>query len=144
MARLRAAELVLRSGAFGLVIIEAPLGDISSYSSTLPARALSRLHAMARRHDSRVVFRRPREERTSMGPLVGLQLRAQRDIDDRSTICFELRKNKVGTVETPSWEVRWPEGAHPNTSTLDHLASARVENTKTEPQLTLLPVQQVG
>ncbi len=85
LARIRAAEMLLRSGAFGLVVIEAPQG-------LLPARALSRLHAMARRHQTRVVFRRSEAAVASLGPLVALHLEAERD---GHTLRFVVRKNKV-------------------------------------------------
>ena len=112
LERLRAAELLLRSGAFGLVVIEAP-------EHSMPVRALSRLHAMARRHGSRVVLRRAWTwgAQTSLGPLVALRLLAHREQHDgRAFIRFDVQKNKLGDAarmaqnSSMRWPLRWPAG----------------------------------
>jgi hypothetical protein len=207
LSRIRAAELVLRSGGFGLVIIEAPVG-------ALPARALSRLHAMARRHDTRVVFRRvsradSRRTRVvdegvsservfservlservvservvseqavservvnervdsrgaSLGPLIALKVNAYRSTPSSSRaygntteLRFEIQKNKVGPLETPSWSLRWPDGAmNPSVMAPAPLAqpvqgelfllegSAKHEPLESVSELNTPPLQEVG
>lgn len=101
-SRLRAAELVLRSGAFALVVIEAPLAH------DLPARALSRLHAMARRYNTRVVFRRCHHSKVSLGPLIGLKIHVGREVRDGQgeRLFFRVQKNKAGQT-TSSTEMRF-------------------------------------
>jgi recombination protein RecA len=68
---LRAAELLLRSSGFGLVIIdldlERPKGP--------PAAWQGRLLGLARQHESRVIFlTRNVDENASLGPLIGLRV----------------------------------------------------------------------
>lgn len=93
--RLRAAELILRSGAFALVVIEAPPAH------DLPARALSRLHAMARRYNTRVVFRRCHHSKVSLGPLIGLKIHVGRQAGSQGErLIFRVQKNKAGQALT--------------------------------------------
>ena len=93
--RLRAAELLLRSGALGLVILdledEAPSGP--------PAAWQGRLLGLARQHQSRVVLltRNP-AHRASLGPLIGLRLEARRQrlAPGRFELGAQVLKNKSG------------------------------------------------
>ncbi len=65
----RAAELLLRSGAFGLVVM-----DLSEQSCT-KANWQARLQGLARLHQSRlVVLTRKRDHTDSLGPLVNLRV----------------------------------------------------------------------
>jgi recombination protein RecA len=111
--RLRAAELVLRSGAFALVVIEAPPAH------DLPARALSRLHAMARRYNTRVVFRRCHHSKVSLGPLIGLKIHVAREIhgSQGERLSFRVQKNKA-RQPTSNAEMRFglqmPDGIDPS------------------------------
>lgn len=98
--RLRAAELVLRSGGFGLVVVETEAPEV-------PIRALARLHALCRRHGARVIFRRPRHDPGTLGPLIGLKLRARRA---GGHLEFEVLKDKVGGAELPRLSLRLPPG----------------------------------
>lgn len=76
--RLHAAEMLIRSGAFGLVMLELP------GASPVPTRALSRLLRLARQHQIRVVFRVTDAidaiNTESLGPLVGSQIRVTHDV----------------------------------------------------------------
>ncbi|MEM9860267.1 MAG: hypothetical protein AAF938_01525 [Myxococcota bacterium] len=113
LQRLEAAEGLLRSGAFGLVVIEVP--EIAK-STPLPARALSRLHALARTHGSRVVLRCAHAARASLGPLIALRLHAARGKDGR--LHLEVQKSKIGPVEVPSLPLELPVGAAPEQTEL--------------------------
>lgn len=126
-SRLRAAELVLRSGAFALVVIEAPS------THDLPARALSRLHAMARRYNTRVVFRRCHHSKVSLGPLIGLKIHVGREVHDGQgeRLFFRVQKNKAGQA-TSNTEMRFglqmPEGIDSS-----HVESSQVESAPRTP-----------
>jgi hypothetical protein len=69
----RAAELLLRSGAFGLVLVDLE----GMVDARLPSRALARLHALCRQHDSTVAFLTP-PAREALGSLVSLRLEPRR------------------------------------------------------------------
>jgi len=69
----RAAELLLRSGAFGLVLVDLE----GMVDARLPSRALARLHALCRQHDSTVAFLSP-PAREALGSLVSLRLEPRR------------------------------------------------------------------
>lgn len=69
----RAAELLLRSGAFGLVLVDLE----GMVDARLPSRALARLHALCRQHDSTVVFLTPPAQE-ALGSLVSLRLEPRR------------------------------------------------------------------
>lgn len=119
-SRLRAAELVLRSGAFALVVIEAPASS-SAIAHDLPARALSRLHAMARRYNTRVVFRRCHHSKVSLGPLIGLKIHVGREIhgSQGERLFFRVQKNKAGqqTLDTEMrFALQMPDGVEPSRS----------------------------
>lgn len=70
----RATELLLRSGAFGLVIVDLE----GMVDPSLPSRALARLHALCRQHDSTVAFLTPPTQE-ALGSLVSLRLEPRRD-----------------------------------------------------------------
>ena len=90
----RAAELLLRSGAFGLCVVDlsaadsiCPSGHVHSDMSPQPARPprlkgsawQARLAALARMHASRVVLlTRAASGRSSLGPMVGLRVEPRR------------------------------------------------------------------
>lgn len=69
----RAAELLLRSGAFGLVLVDLE----GMVDARLPSRALARLHALCRQHDSTVAFLTPPAQE-ALGSLVSLRLEPRR------------------------------------------------------------------
>ncbi len=69
----RATELLLRSGAFALVIVDLE----GMVDASLPSRALARLHALCRQHDSTVAFLTPPTQE-ALGSLVSLRLEPRR------------------------------------------------------------------
>ena len=91
----RAAELLLRSGAYGLCVVDlsgpeaaCPSGHVPSDMSIKPVRPprlkgsawQARLAALARMHHSRVVvLTRAAVDRTSLGPMVGLRIAPRRE-----------------------------------------------------------------
>ena len=115
----RAAELLLRSGGFGLVVI-----DFSRAEPQGGAAWQGRLLGLARQHEARLVLLRRSEQPASLGPLVGLRLashvaRAPSPSDPPGftpkTGRFELRhevlKNKSGGPLAPApSHVRGPWG----------------------------------
>lgn len=118
----RAAELLLRSGAFGLLILD--FGQAEPRGSTAWQ---GRLLGLARQHDARVVILRERDHAAdshSLGPLTGLRIgsrveRNRRNDDplgfESRTSCFtlhhEVLKNKSGGLLAPSpTQIRGPWG----------------------------------
>lgn len=96
----RAAELLLRSGAFGLVVLDlldgAPRGDGAAWQG--------RLGSLAREHESIVILlTRSASARGSLGPLVSLRVApARRRIaPDRFELGVTVLKNKAGLVAQP-------------------------------------------
>jgi hypothetical protein len=114
----RAAELLLRSGGFGLLVI-----DFCRTEPTGGAAWQGRLLGLARQHEVRVLLLR-REARESLGPLVGMRVasRVERvtNVDDPAgfhprTGQFEIRhevlKNKSGgPLEPAAIRIRGPWG----------------------------------
>ncbi len=114
----RAAEVLLRSGAFGLVVIDLSRG--------IPRGELSwqaRLSGLLRRHDARaVVLTESRAKEPSLGPLVSLRVEARFRAGERH-LCARgsarrvlleqsLLKCKLGMNVAISPDVRsLPEGA---------------------------------
>lgn len=103
----RAAELLLRSGAFGLVIIDltagAPRGDAWQ----------GRLSALARQHDSRVVLLSEASPSSpSLGPMVGLRVAPERERRGPGRFIVEHRilKDKLGGSAVASDRRRAPWG----------------------------------
>jgi recA bacterial DNA recombination protein len=121
----RAAELLLRSGGFGLLVID----FASAGQNQIPAEPTGstawqgRLLGLARQHEARVLLLR-KDARESLGPLVGMRVasRVERVIhqDDPSgfsprTGSFEIRhevlKNKSGgPLEPAAIRIRGPWG----------------------------------
>jgi recombination protein RecA len=89
----KAAEMLLRSGAFGLVVVDftagAPRGDAWQ----------GRLSAMARKHGSRVILLSDRDdEATSLGAMVALRVtpRRERRAPGRFAVEQRIMKDKLG------------------------------------------------
>lgn len=80
----RAAELLLRSGAFGLVLVDLE----GMVDARLPSRALARLHALCRQHGSTVAFLSPPAQE-ALGSLVSLRLEPRRT-EVRTQLSHEL------------------------------------------------------
>ncbi len=99
-ARGKAAELLLRSGAFGLVVVD--LGQLSSGSRTAWQ---GRLLGLARQHESRVLLLTDKPSHAdSLGPLVGLRVEPRRQRHGDGSFCVEhqVLKNKSGAPVVPA------------------------------------------
>jgi hypothetical protein len=114
----RAAELLLRSGGFGLIVI-----DFCRTEPTGSAAWQGRLLGLARQHEVRVLLLR-RDARESLGPLVGMRVASHVErvinADDPSGFCprtgqfeihHEVLKNKSGgPLEPAAIRIRGPWG----------------------------------
>lgn len=81
----RAAETLLRSGAFRLVVLD--LGTVSHVSSATQAR----MHALVRQHQACVLFlTEKKHERQSIGPLVSLRACTSRSQVETDRFLCEL------------------------------------------------------
>ncbi|MEZ4450059.1 MAG: hypothetical protein R3B09_11335 [Nannocystaceae bacterium] len=108
-ALLQAAEWLLRSGAYGLVVV-----DLCGQRSPRGDAWQARLCALARQHQSRVVvITQSDDHEGSLGPLVGLRV-APRRSPPHVGLCrldVQILKNKSGaplTIRPESW--RAPTG----------------------------------
>jgi recombination protein RecA len=102
----RATELLLRSGAFGLVVVDfsqgVPKGELSWQS---------RLSGLLRSHDARVVMlTRSEAHEPSLGPMVSLRLEPQLSPHSSSRVSLGQRvlKCKLGGALAISPDVRMP------------------------------------
>jgi recombination protein RecA len=95
----RAAEQLLRSGAFGLVVLD--LGE----ASRVPMAMLSRLSGLARKHASAVVFLTDKPgHRESIGSLVSLRAEVTKEEADDGFVCeVSVVKDKR---RAPGWAYR--------------------------------------
>lgn len=103
----KGAELVLRTGAFGAVVL-----DLTGAAPPRGEAWLSRLGALAREHDCRVVLLGAAAQ-SSRGAMIALRLRAvrKRQRPGRFTLEAELLRRKAGlSASLPSPAVRGPEG----------------------------------
>lgn len=103
----RAAELLLRSGAFGLVVVD--LGRQRPGGGAWQGR----LSALARQHESRVVLlSEGKDEAPSLGPMVGLRIAPsrQRRGPGRFVVEHRVLKDKVGGGAPRSDRRRAPWG----------------------------------
>jgi len=89
----KAAELLLRSGAFGAVVV-----DLDGASPPRGGAWLGRLGSLAREHDCRCVFLTEPAE-GSLGPLISLRVRPtrRRTRPGRFTFRSQVLKDKSGT-----------------------------------------------
>ena len=106
----RAADRLVRSGAFGLVILD--LGK----DTRLPLAALSRLSGLVRKHRAALLCLTEKEAGSpSLGPLVSIRAEATRSRPDPGRFICRVRilKDKQGR---PGWEHeeahRGPDGLH--------------------------------
>lgn len=100
----KAAELLLRSGAWGLCVVDLTLGAPTGPAETWQGRLLG----LCRQHDSRLVLLTDKPAQVaSLGALVGLRVQPRRS--RREPGCFEVEhqvlKNKIGTAATTSNDV---------------------------------------
>lgn len=99
----RAAELLLRSGAFGLVVIDLTAGVPSGDAWQ------GRLASMARQHASRVVILRESSDRSaSLGPMIAMRVHATREkrAPGRYRVAYRVLKDKTGLTGDPSPDTR--------------------------------------
>lgn len=116
----RAAELLLRSGGFGLIVLDFSRGDPAGSNAWQ-----GRLLGLARQHEARVVIlRREQNAKDSLGPLVGMRVASRveraRTSDDppgfvprtgQFEIHHEVLKNKSGgPIEPAPMRIRGPWG----------------------------------
>lgn len=108
-APFRVAEMLVRSGAFGLVVLDARDGP-----ARIPSAVQGRLLAAAREHRSRVVLLTEKSAGTeSAGSLVGVRVEPRRVRVGRGTFVIETRvlKNKRGLrLDDPLEHRRGPWG----------------------------------
>ena len=110
---IRASELLLRSGAFGLVIVDLRHFGVSPRLGP-PTVWQGRLLGLAREHDAKVVLLSgclfdPAAREESLGPLIGIRVES-RAVYDAQTRDFRLEhhvlKNKSGAPVSVSSERR--------------------------------------
>jgi recombination protein RecA len=90
----RVADKIIRSGAFGLVVV-----DISETERTdfVPSPLQSRLLGLVGKHETALLFlTRKQDEAPSIGPLISLRVRAtrKRTAEDRFLCDMEVLKDK--------------------------------------------------
>lgn len=111
VAMAKAADLLVRSGAFGLVLVDLGI------EPALPAHASSRLAGLAKQHGTAIVCLTDKDaRRPSLGPLVSLRVHADRRVlGDTGRYRCEASaiKDKRGK---PGWTIaevcRGPDGLH--------------------------------
>lgn len=101
----KAAELLLRSSAFGLVVVD--LGSLPSGGARSASRTSwqGRLLGLSRQHDSRVILLTEKpSDADSLGPLIGLRVEPQRirRADGSFTVEPHVLKNKSGAPVSPA------------------------------------------
>lgn len=104
----RAMELAMRSGTFGLGLLDLRIFFVASRNRSaasqrrpLQPAAMSRLSALARKHQARLVALTDRSaEQASLGPMVSLRLKVAHDrsphAQGSSRVLFEVLKDKTG------------------------------------------------
>jgi recombination protein RecA len=108
-AAARAAERLLRSGAFGLVVIDLGLGD----DQDLPMAQQGRLVTLAQAHDAAVVCLTEKSSETaSIGSLVSLRAEALRtsNRDEHEIAVRALKDKRRGPGWSRTIKVRGPAG----------------------------------
>ncbi|HEX6850042.1 MAG TPA: hypothetical protein VF139_01455 [Candidatus Polarisedimenticolaceae bacterium] len=105
-----AADLLLRSGAFGLVVVD------FGAASRLPMHAPNRLAALAQKHTAVVACLTEKDaERPSLGALVSVRAHAAREerLDDRFRCALRFVKDKRRAPGARHVEIfRGPDGLH--------------------------------
>jgi len=107
----KAADLLVRSGAFGLVVL-----DLGS-EARLPMHATSRLAMLARQHDAAIVCLTDKEAaRPSLGPLVSLRAhtasRRRGEGGRFNCTASALKDKRYGVAWTIAEVCRGPDGLH--------------------------------
>lgn len=103
----RAAEILLRSGALGLVVV-----DLRGAARAATAAMQGRLATLAREHDSRVLLLTERAASAeSLGPLVGLRVEPRRERLGGGRFAVEpvvLKSKQGGPLELAAERRRGP------------------------------------
>ena len=121
----KAAELLLRSGAFGLVVLDLCAGTPPGNAQAWQGRLLG----LARQHHAQVVLLTEKTDNTpSLGPLIGVRIASRRDQapivegtgqaatrrgprPHKFTVRHTILKNKTGSALDPTTQVyRGPPG----------------------------------
>ena len=90
----RAAELLLRSGAFGLVVLDLDERQTRRFNPATLRRGLSRLHALVREHSAAVLLL---TEEPLCNPLISIRIRPIRKCEPTTaSIEAEVLRNKAG------------------------------------------------
>jgi len=101
----KAAELLLRSGGFGMLVVDLTLTPVRRDTAWQ-----GRLLGLAREHDVWLLLLTDRSEqaRGSLGPLVNLQLQPQRTRQTAGvfSVSTDVLKNKSGTLGPIAGELR--------------------------------------
>jgi recombination protein RecA len=100
----RVADKLMRSGGFGLVVLD--LGDGALAAKGLTPALQGRLHALAQRHGCAFVcLTDKRAEAPSLGPGVSLRVEARRRVSERERLSLEVRalKDRRGRA---GWSLR--------------------------------------
>lgn len=103
----KAAELLLRSGAFGLVVIDLGALEAAPRAASKRTAWQGRLLGLARQHEVRVILLTDKPSHAdSLGPLVGLRVEPQRrrQGDGSFRVEHHVLKNKSGAPVTPADE----------------------------------------
>ena len=101
---LKAAEILLRSGAYGLVVVDLTAGAPAGGGAAWQGRLLG----LARQHQSSVVLlTRKGPQADSLGALVSLRIEPRRTSKDMRSFQLEphVLKNKMG-LDLPPWQLQ--------------------------------------
>lgn len=93
----RAADKLVRCGAFGLVVLDLAGPTASRRSQSLPIPLQSRLLGLASKHDTALLFLTAKDQHApSLGPLISLRAQATRlrTAEDSFTCKIEVIKDK--------------------------------------------------
>lgn len=106
----KAAEMLLRSGAFGFVAIDLGALEGKPSGSTAATRTAwqGRLLGLARQHEARVLILTEKpSDADSLGPLVGLRVEPRRTLEPDGSFHIEhhVLKNKSGAPVSPAAEL---------------------------------------
>ena len=110
LAAAGAADLLLRSGAFGLLVLDVGAG------ASLPLPAQARLAGLAKQHDTALIcITKKPNDRPSLGSLVSLRVHTVRTRKDRDRFQCEVRAIK-DKRRGPGWKhaeiCHGPDGLH--------------------------------
>ncbi len=109
IAAARAAERLLRSGAFGLVVIDFASVDLeANRAQRLPDQVLGRLVSLAQSHDAAVIcLTEKTAEAGSLGSLVSMRVEAMRLRSSTKTDDFEVTIRALKDKRRgPGWSKR--------------------------------------